>query len=76
LPTAARACSTTLASSPRSVDRLSVSTRASSSRKQIGREGIRLRGLLIEAANLDVLGRAVDLRNQQIAGVDAEIVVK
>jgi hypothetical protein len=31
--------------------------------------------LLIEAVNLDVLGRAVDLANQQVAGVDAEIVV-
>jgi len=38
-------------------------------REQIGRGSneprIRLRGLLIKAANLDVLSRAVDLGNQQ-----------
>src|SRR6516225_5569400 len=61
------------------IEHLNARQYALEGREQIGRgsyePGIRLRGLPVEAADLDVLGRAVDLGNQQVAGVDAEIVV-
>ena len=61
------------------IERLNTRSYALESREQIGRgsyePGIRLRGLLIEATDLDAFARAVDLGNQQVAGVDAEIVI-
>ena len=53
------------------IEHLNARQYALEGREQIGRgsyePGIRVRGLLVEAADLDVLGRAVDLGNQQVA---------
>jgi hypothetical protein len=60
------------------IERLNARQYVLERREQIGRgsyePSIRLRGPLIEAADLDVLGRAVDLGNQQVTALDAATV--